>query len=53
MIRSGLMIDERRHQYYLAIGRAADSNDTAVHHFTWSYFGFLPAAIARRGEQAL
>ena len=55
MIRSGLMIDERHRQYYLAIGRSVDNNDRAIRHFTWNYFGFLPFAIAAigRGEQTL
>jgi hypothetical protein len=49
MIRSGLMIDERHHQYYLAIGRSVDSNDRAIRHFTRNYFGVLPFAIVAIG----
>lgn len=49
MIRSGLMIDERHRQYYLAIGRSIDNNDRAIRHFTWNYFGFLPFAIVAIG----
>jgi heavy metal sensor kinase len=49
MIRSGLMIDERGNNYYLAIGRAIDQNDKVLHDFTWKYFGVVPLVIALSG----
>jgi heavy metal sensor kinase len=45
MIRSGLMIDERGHKYYLAIGRAIDQNNRVVSDFTRNYFSVVPVAI--------
>ena len=45
MIRSGLMIDERGHKYYLAIGRAIDQNNRVVYDFTRNYFSVVPVAI--------
>jgi hypothetical protein len=49
MIRSGLMIDERQNQYYLAIGRAVDYNDNVIRRFTWIYFSLLPVVIVVTG----
>jgi heavy metal sensor kinase len=46
MIRSGLMIDERGHRYYLAIGRAIDQNNKVIYDFTRNYFFLVPIAIA-------
>jgi len=49
MIRSGLMIDEMHHKYYLAIGRAVDYNDNVIRNFTWNYFSLLPVVIVVSG----
>jgi hypothetical protein len=49
MIRSGLMIDESRNKYYLAIGRAADHNDKVIQNFTWIYFSLLPFVMVLAG----
>ena len=49
MIRSGLMVDERRNKYYLAIGRAVDYNDKVLRDFTWNYFAVVPVVIVLSG----
>jgi heavy metal sensor kinase len=49
MIRSGLMIDERRNKYFLAIGRPIDYNDNVIRNFTWNYFSLLPVVIVVSG----
>jgi len=49
MIRSGLMIDERGNDYYLAIGRAIDQNDKVLYDFTWNYFSVVPLVIVLSG----
>jgi heavy metal sensor kinase len=49
MIRSGLMIDERRNKYYLAIGRTVDYNDKVLSDFTRSYFFVVPIVIVFTG----
>jgi len=49
MIRSGLMIDERRNKYFLAIGRPIDYNDKVIRDFTWNYFSLLPVVIVVSG----
>jgi heavy metal sensor kinase len=49
MIRSGLMIDERGNDYYLAIGRAIDQNDKVLYDFTWNYFSVVPVVIVLSG----
>ncbi len=49
MIRSGLMIDERRNKYYLAIGRTVDYNDKVLSDFTRSYFFVVPVVIVFTG----
>ena len=49
MIRSGLMIDERRNKYYLAIGRPVDYNVKVVRDFTWNYFALVPVVIVLSG----
>ncbi|HYL78420.1 MAG TPA: ATP-binding protein [Bryobacteraceae bacterium] len=49
MIRSGLMVDERGHKYYLAIGRAIDYNDQVIQNFTRNYFLVVPVVIVFTG----
>jgi len=49
MIRSGLMIDERRNKYYLAIGRTVDYNDKVLSDFTRSYFFVVPVVMVFTG----
>jgi len=49
MIRSGLMIDDRHHRYYLAIGRSVASNQRALRDFTWNYFFLVPIVIVLSG----
>jgi heavy metal sensor kinase len=49
MIRSGLMVDERRNKYYLAIGRAIDTNDKVLRDFTRNYFLVVPIVIVFAG----
>jgi len=49
MIRSGLMIDEMHHKYFLAIGRPVDYNDSVIRNFTWNYFSLLPVVIVVSG----
>jgi len=49
MIRSGLMIDERRNKYYLAIGRTVDYNDKVLSDFTRNYFLVVPVVIVLTG----
>jgi heavy metal sensor kinase len=49
MIRSGVMIDEHGHKYYLAIGRAIDQNNKVVRDFTRNYFAVVPIVIVLTG----
>ena len=49
LIRSGLMIDERHHRYYLAIGRSVADNEKVVRDFTWKYFSLVPIVIVLSG----
>lgn len=49
MIRSGLLIDERGNDYYLAIGRAIDQNDKVLYDFTRNYFSVVPLVIVLSG----
>ena len=45
MIHSGLFVDMRGHQYYVAIGRAIDQNTKVLADFTRNYFILVPAVI--------
>jgi heavy metal sensor kinase len=45
MIRSGLWVDNQRHKYYLAIGRALDYNDKVIYDFTRNYLALVPIVI--------
>jgi heavy metal sensor kinase len=49
MIRSGLWVDHDGHKYYLAIGRAIDSNYKVISDFTWNYFALVPIVILLSG----
>ena len=49
LIRSGLMVDERHHRYYLAIGRSVADNQKVLSDFTWKYFSLVPIVIVLSG----
>jgi heavy metal sensor kinase len=49
MIHSGLMIDERGNNYYLAIGRAIDQNNKVIRDFSLNYLILVPIVIFLSG----
>ncbi len=49
MIRQGAIPDEHHRLYFLAMGRALDTQDRTVTTFTWRYFAVLPLLIIFSG----
>ena len=49
LIRQGTVPDERRHQYFVAIGRSLADADRIVATFTWRYFAIMPLLVILAG----
>ena len=49
IIRSGVLVDQNRHRYYLAIARAVGDNSKLLTEFTFRYFVIVPVAIVIAG----
>jgi heavy metal sensor kinase len=49
LIRSGVIFDPEHHKYFLAIGRAIDTNNRVLKEFTFRYFIIVPAVVLVSG----
>ena len=49
LIRSGVIVDPQRHNYYLAIGRALGDDSKVLKEFTFRYFVIVPAVVLLSG----
>ncbi len=49
LIRSGLLTDDRRREYFMAIARPLSENVQVLERFTLNYFAFVPVMILASG----
>lgn len=49
LVRSGAVNDERKREYFMAIGMPLSSNERILQQFTWYYFAALPLMLVATG----
>jgi heavy metal sensor kinase len=45
LIRAGLLIDDNKQPYFVAIGRSMAADNAALKRFSWDYFRLLPVMV--------